>query len=72
MTGRWEQAWRLLHRRRFMQYFIADGGRERPTHRQWHRIILPIDHPFWSVWYPLNDWLCRCVVRTLSQAQMDA
>lgn len=71
MAGRWAQMWRLKDRRPYLMYLTVNDERVREDHRRWHRLILPIDHPFWNTHYPPNGWLCRCLVRSLSQADLD-
>ena len=41
--------------------------RVRDQHRDWHGKILPIDHPFWKVNFPPNDWGCRCDVERTNE-----
>lgn len=46
-----------------LRYISVNDDRTRPLHRNWHNIVLPIDHPFWNTHYPPNDYGCRCVAR---------
>lgn len=46
-----------------LRYVAVNDGRTRQLHRNWHNMVLPIDHPFWSTHYPPNDYGCRCVAR---------
>ncbi|SFZ85993.1 phage putative head morphogenesis protein, SPP1 gp7 family [Devosia enhydra] len=65
-AGRWEQAQRLQaaapNWQLYGRYVTAEDNRVRETHRQWHGIVLPIDHPFWRTHWPLNGFNCRCHV----------
>lgn len=72
MAGRWAQLWAGRDRRPFLQYRTAGDTRVRPQHRQWNGTIRPLTDPFWSTHYPPNGWGCRCTVRSLSQAEIDA
>lgn len=39
------------------------GSRDpRPEHLALDGLILPADHPFWSIWFPPNGWGCSCRV----------
>lgn len=43
----------------------------RPEHLALDGLILPADHPLWSIWFPPNGWGCSCRVfgaRTLKGA----
>jgi SPP1 gp7 family putative phage head morphogenesis protein len=72
MAGRWSQIWSGRDRRPFLQYRTAGDSRVRPQHRQWNGIIRAITDAFWATFYPPNGWGCRCTVRALSQAEIDA
>ncbi|KQM23156.1 hypothetical protein ASE73_02725 [Sphingomonas sp. Leaf24] len=78
-AGRWQRIQALKASRPFLMYVAIGDGHTRPLHRRWggldpafpRRIILPVDHPAWSIYYPPNDWGCRCTVRQLSQRDLD-
>ncbi len=72
MAGRWAQIWAGRDRVPFLQYRTAGDARVRAQHRQWNGIVRAITDAFWSVFYPPNGWGCRCTVRALSQAEVDA
>lgn len=46
-----------------LEYKTIGDGRVRDEHRKLHGTILPVDHPFWQIYYPPNGWNCRCFVR---------
>lgn len=46
-----------------LEYKTIGDGRVRDEHRKLHGTILPVDHPFWTMYYPPNGWNCRCFVR---------
>lgn len=46
-----------------LEYRSVVDDRTRQLHKNWHGIILPVDHPFWNTHYPPNDYGCRCTVR---------
>ncbi|WP_306997962.1 phage minor head protein [Sphingomonas sp. SORGH_AS_0879] len=78
-AGRWKRIQEMKDVRPYLMYVSIGDNRTRPLHRRWGgndpafpvRIILPVDHPAWAIFYPPNDWRCRCSVRQLSQADMD-
>lgn len=78
-AGRWQRIQALKATRPFLMYVAIGDNHTRPLHRRWGgldpaypiRIILPVDHPAWSIYYPPNDWGCRCTVRQLSQRDLD-
>lgn len=72
MAGRWQQIWAGRERRPFLQYRTAGDARVRPQHRQWNGIVRAVADAFWATFYPPNGWGCRCTVRALTQAEVDA
>lgn len=72
MAGRWTQMWSNRANRPFLQYRTAGDARVRPQHRQWNGIVRAITDAFWATFYPPNGWGCRCTVRALSQAEVEA
>lgn len=70
-AGRWERIERSQARRPFLRYSAILDSKTRPQHRDWHAVILPVDHPFWEKYYPPNGWNCRCTVQQLSQRDLD-
>lgn len=71
MAGRWDKLQQNKEHRPYLMYRTAGDERVRDKHKQWHQIILPVDHPFWKTFFPPNGWGCRCGVRTVSQRDMD-
>jgi len=71
MAGRWAQIQRTKERRPYLQYLTVGDSRVRDEHRQWDRLVLPVDDPFWDTHYPPNDYGCRCTVRTLSERDLE-
>lgn len=39
-------------------------------HTAWDDIVLPIDHPFWTRWFPPLGFRCRCSVIQMSRSQL--
>ncbi len=48
------------------------GSRDpRPEHLAHDGVVLPLDHPWWSVWSPMNGWGCSCKKYTLSESDVE-
>jgi SPP1 gp7 family putative phage head morphogenesis protein len=45
-----------------LEYRTVADERVREEHSVLHKIIKPIDDPFWDTYYPPNGWRCRCYV----------
>jgi SPP1 gp7 family putative phage head morphogenesis protein len=69
-AGWWKQAQKLKSVRPFVRYLTVGDRRVRHTHREWHNVILPVDHPFWRTHWPPNGFGCRCMVRTVSEREL--
>ncbi|WP_372747066.1 phage minor head protein [Lutibacter sp.] len=63
MAKKWQDIERTKHLYPNIRYVAVIDDRTRQLHKQWHNIILPIEHPFWDTHYPPNDWGCRCMVQ---------
>lgn len=46
-----------------LEYVAVMDERTRQSHKELHGSIYPINHSFWNIYYPPNDWGCRCIVR---------
>lgn len=71
-AGRWKRIQELKSVRPYLRYTAVMDSRTRPEHRQWHGVILPVDHPWWDTHFPPCGWFCRCTVRQLSEREMTA
>lgn len=67
--GRWIQQQRNKANSPYLMYSAIDDGRVRPSHLALNRIIRHIDDPFWLLFYPPWDFMCRCSVIALTEAQ---
>jgi len=45
-----------------LEYRTVADDRVREEHSALHKVIKPIDDPFWDTYYPPNGWRCRCYV----------
>lgn len=70
--GRWYQQQQNKVER---PYLIRDGindSRQRESHRELDGIVRPIDDPFWDTHTAPSGFRCRCIMRSLTQAQAQA
>lgn len=75
-SGRWSRYW---SNRSALPYLRGVTGRDervrRPPksqadHRAWEGIILAVDHPFWTRWFPPLGFRCRCSVIQMTRSQL--
>ncbi|MGP3145157.1 phage head morphogenesis protein [Serratia bockelmannii] len=71
-AGRYQQQMRNVDDRPYWQYCAVMDSRTRPAHAILNGRIFRYDDPIWQVIYPPNGYRCRCWVRALNQAQVDA
>lgn len=73
-AGRWDRYQRTKH---VLPYLRGTTGRDervrRPPrsesdHRAWEGIVLPIDHPFWTTYFPPLGFACRCGTVQMSRS----
>lgn len=50
-----------------LKYVTTGDGRVRPDHVRLDGIVRPVDDPFWSRYYPPNDWGCRCNIEQITE-----
>lgn len=56
--------------RPYWQYKAVMDENTRITHAELNDKVYHYQHPFWQIFYPPNDWGCRCWVRALTKAQV--
>ena len=68
-AGRWQQMTdpEVVDARPYLRYVSALLPTSRPSHREKHGVILPVDDPFWDQWMPPNGFNCYCTVTSVSQ-----
>ena len=54
-----------------LKYTTVGDDRVRQAHRALNGIIRPIKDSFWDVYYPPNDWGCRCDVQQVDGKETD-
>lgn len=67
-AGRWSQG--VGAGARYARYDAIDDERSRPTHRAQDNKVFPVDHQFWSQWWPPNGHNCRCSASFLTPEQV--
>jgi uncharacterized protein with gpF-like domain len=76
-AGKWARIQQLKRLAPFLMWDAVRDTRTRPLHRLWgglddgKPIILPADHPAWSIYFPPCGWGCRCGVIQLSQRDLN-
>lgn len=58
--------------RPYWQYKTAADGHVRESHAVMEGRVYRAEDPIWDVWYPPNGFRCRCMVVSLSPAQVEA
>lgn len=71
-AGHWEQFERNKDSRPLLMYDAINDSRTRPAHRALDGLIRPVDDPIWRRIAPLNGYLCRCGLISLTEAQAKA
>ncbi|ENW95769.1 phage minor head protein [Acinetobacter sp. NIPH 298] len=67
--GRWQQQQKNKANRPYLMYVAINDNRVRPSHIALNRIIRHIDDPFWLKYYAPWDYMCRCTIIALTEAQ---
>ncbi|WP_428527139.1 phage minor head protein [Roseibium sp.] len=71
-AGKWTRIQRTKAALPYLIYRLGSAREHRPHHADKENIILPVDHPFWTTWYPPNGWGCVCWVRQITQAEAES
>lgn len=76
-SGRWT---RYYSTRSALPYLRGVTGRDERVrhppkspdsdHRAWEGITLPLDHPFWTRWFPPLGFRCRCNLIQMTRSQL--
>ncbi|WKS99783.1 phage minor head protein [Gallibacterium salpingitidis] len=70
-TARYAQQMANVDEEPYWQYVSVRDSRTRASHLALHGKIYRYDDPIWEVFYPPNDWGCRCRVRALSEFRVN-
>lgn len=75
-SGRWARYWRSRSALPYLRAVtVRDDRVRRPPkseadHTAWDGIILPIEHEFWTRWFPPLGFRCRCSVIQMTRSQL--
>lgn len=70
-AGQWERVWRNRAALPYLRYVTAGDEKVRESHRRFHNLVLPVEHPFWDSHFPPNGWRCRCRVVALTAREYE-
>ena len=70
-AGEWQRIQRTKAGLPYLLYELGPSENHRPHHVTKAGIILPVDDPFWRVWYPPNGWGCKCRVRQITRREAE-
>ncbi len=70
-AGQWQRAQRVKKTHPYFVYRLGPSRDHRDQHESWNGVMLPVDHPWWSVHYPPNGWGCKCHIRQITQKEAD-
>ena len=57
-VGEWDSIEANKERMPYLMYDAVDDGLTRDEHEAWDGLVYPVDHPFWRIHYPPNDFNC--------------
>lgn len=63
----------MVKARPYWEYVHADTRvpmSPRPQHIAFNGLIIRADDPWWDIYFPPNDWLCSCGVRSISESRL--
>lgn len=70
-AGQYERAQRTKRALPYFLYQLGPSEVHREEHSKLEGTILPVDDPFWDVYYPPNGWGCKCHLRQITKREAD-
>ncbi|HDL9510409.1 TPA: hypothetical protein PX800_000212 [Vibrio cholerae] len=70
-AGQWERIEKTKRAMPYLLYQLGSSREHRITHVRLSGVMLPVDDPFWNVFYPANGWGCKCWVRQVSKREAE-
>jgi len=55
----------------YLEYVTMRDGHVREEHLVLDGTVLPVDDPFWRMYYPPNGWGCRCSTRKFTEREYE-
>lgn len=69
--GQWQRIQEVKAALPYLMYDHTPSAHERPEHKAWDGIVLPVDDPWVQAHYPVKAWGCKCRMIQLGQRQLD-
>lgn len=69
--GQWQRIQEAKATLPYLMYDHTPSQHERPEHKAWDGLVLPVDDPWWKAHYPVKAWGCKCRVIQVGQRQLD-
>lgn len=70
-AAQWQRIQRTKRALPYLLYQIGPSVHHREEHVQWHGILLPVDHPFWTTHFAPNGWGCKCHIRQVGKSEYE-
>jgi uncharacterized protein with gpF-like domain len=75
-TARAAQKWQLIQRTKqtmpYLLYQLGPSAKHRDAHVAINNTLLPVDDPFWGIYYPPNGYGCKCWVRQIGNHEYES
>jgi len=68
-AGQWERGQSAKAGLPYYLYQLGPSEEHRPDHAAKEGLILRVDDPFWTDWFPPNGWGCKCWLRQITEAE---
>lgn len=65
-VGEWHQIQATKDYLPYLTYLISLSENKRREHLQFVGVTLPVDDPWWRIYFPPNGWMCKCRTRQIS------
>ena len=69
-AGHWARIQRTKSAFPYLEYVQIERPSKRHDHARFHGLIRPVDDPVWLRIYPPNGYFCGCMVRQLTEGQL--
>lgn len=69
-AGHWSRIQEHKAEAPYLLYDAVNDSRTRPAHHAMDGLVLPVDSPYWAIFYPPNGWNCRCACIQIDKRQL--